>query len=167
MSTQPIISAIAAMDENYVIGYKNQLPWHLPADLHHFKTITSGHPILMGRKTFESIGRPLPNRVNIVMTRDTSYLAQGCIMVTSIQQALAVAKEGNQKEIFIIGGSEIYSQLLPHIQKIYLTVIHDQFEGDSFFPKIVKEEWIETENIQHPSDDENAFPFSFITLERK
>ena len=167
MTTQPIISAIAAMDENYVIGYKNQLPWYLPADLQHFKNITSGHPVLMGRKTFESIGKPLPNRTNIIMTRDASFRAEGCITVTSIQQALAVASKENKKEIFVIGGAQIYAQLLPYIQRIYLTVIHDQFEGDTFFPELVDGEWEEIENTPHMPDGDNAFAYSFITLERR
>src|SRR6188472_2703937 len=119
---KPILSAIVAMAENRVIGKNNQLPWHLPADLKHFKTITTGHPILMGRKTHESIGKPLPNRQNIILTRDSNYVAAGCTVVTSVKAALQKAES---PEVFIIGGAEIYRQLLPQVQRLYLTIVHD------------------------------------------
>src|SRR5437868_6783924 len=122
-ANQPIISAIVAMAENRVIGKNNQLPWRMPADLQHFKAITTGHPILMGRKTYESIGRPLPNRTNIIMTRDATYTAAGCEVVTSIDEALQRANDLHSHEIFIIGGAEIYHQLMPRIQRLYLTII--------------------------------------------
>ena len=109
--TPPIISAIVAMSENRVIGKNNQLPWRLSADLNHFKAITTGHPILMGRKTYESIGRPLPNRINIIITRDRSYKADGCVVVTSIEEAIQAGITTHSPEIFVIGGAEVYSQL--------------------------------------------------------
>src|SRR5262245_46555747 len=129
------ISAIVAMSENRVIGANNQLPWHLPADLAHFKAITTGHAIVMGRKTFESIGRPLPNRLNIILTRDPHYSANGCRVASSFPEALAIAG-ADVPEIFIIGGAEIYQQLLPHIDRLYITLIQHAFNGDTYFPEL-------------------------------
>ena len=165
-SAQPKISAILAMSENHVIGDDNQLPWHLPADLRHFKTITSGHPILMGRKTHESIGRPLPNRTNIVITRNHAYHADGCLVVKSIDEAIEEAKKLQQNEIFIIGGAEVYKQLLPHIECIYLTIVHEIFEGDAFFPELDMNEWKELSREFHDADDENDYDYSFVQMER-
>src|SRR3990167_904265 len=119
---KPTLSAIVAMAENRVIGLNNSIPWQLPADLKHFKTITSGHPIIMGRKTFNSIGRPLPNRTNIILTRDAAFTATDCITATEAPAVLALARELDQEEIFVIGGAEIYKQLLPHIQRLYVTI---------------------------------------------
>lgn len=163
---QPRLAAIAAMDENRVIGANNQLPWHLPADLQHFKALTTGHPILMGRKTYESIGRPLPNRLNIIMTRDTNYQAAGCEVVHSITAALVVAKEQQAKEIFIIGGAEIYQQLMPHTQRIYLTIVHHAFTGDTFFPAIDMSIWQEIQRERHEADTNNLYAYTFITLDK-
>lgn len=165
--SQPRLVAIAAMDENRVIGKDNQLPWRLPADLQHFKALTTGHPILMGRKTYESIGRPLPHRLNIVMTRDQNYSAAGCEVVTSVAAALTLATQQQSKEIFIIGGAEIYQQLLPEIERIYLTIVHHQFAGDVFFPALDQEEWRETVRERHEPDTQNAYAYSFLTLDRK
>lgn len=164
MTQKPILSAIAAMSENRVIGIENQLPWHLPADLKHFKTLTTGHPILMGRKTYESIGRPLPNRTNIIITRNADFTAPGCVVVTSIEDAITRAAEENAQEIFIIGGAEVYKQLLPHVQRIYLTIVHEQFAGDAFFPELDLKEWKEVERETHAADENNAYSYSFITL---
>lgn len=164
-TSHPILSAILAMSENRVIGRNNQLPWHLPADLKHFKTITTGHSILMGRKTYESIGRPLPNRTNIIITRNATLQIPGCLVVTSIEQALHYAKKEN-KEIFIIGGAEVYAQLLPMTDRIYLTLVHGQFTGDAFFPELNKKEWKEVDRVDHSADANNAYPYSFIRLER-
>lgn len=163
---RPLISAILAMGENRVIGKNNQLPWRLPADLKHFKAITSGHPILMGRKTYQSIGRPLPNRINIIMTRDAHFQAPGCTVVTSIDEAIVCASNNNSDEIFIIGGAEIYTQLMPVIDCIYLTVVHQTFDGDAFFPELATDEWKEVERTVHQADAENAYAYSFIRLER-
>ncbi len=141
-----IISAIAAIGENRELGKNNRLLWHIPEDLKRFKVLTLGHPIIMGRKTYESIGRPLPQRINIIITRNPDFKAQGCIVVGSIEEAIAKAKEHDQKEIFIIGGGEIYKQALPLIDKLYLTVVKGSFEADVFFPdysefsKIIKQE---------------------------
>lgn len=162
----PKISAIVAMSENRVIGDDNQLPWHLPADLKHFKTITSGHPILMGRKTFESIGRPLPNRTNIIITRNPSFQAPGCIVIQSIDDAVKRAEEAGSDEIFIIGGAEVYTQLLPNIERIYLTIVHDEFEGDTFFPELNPSEWVEVKSEVHDEDEDNDYSYSFVVMER-
>lgn len=160
------ISAIAAMSENRVIGDDNQLPWHLPADLKHFKALTSGHPILMGRKTYESIGRPLPNRSNIIISRNPDFKAEGCTVVKDIAAAVDCAQKQDSEEIFIIGGAEVYKQLLPEIDRIYLTIVHEDFEGDAYFPELDMSEWHESERVRHEADEINEFACSFIVLER-
>jgi len=166
-NSQPTsISAIVAMSENRVIGNGNHLPWHLPADLKHFKTLTTGHPILMGRKTYESIGRPLPNRTNIIMTRNTLFQAPGCMVVTSIDEALIHANDVGSNEIFVIGGAEIYKQLLSKITRIYMTVVHAKLDGDAFFPELNFSEWNEVEKLKHEADAENEYAYSFIMLEK-
>lgn len=162
----PTISAIVAMSDNRVIGKNNQLLWRLPADMKHFKTITTGHPVLMGRKTYESIGRPLPNRTNIILTRDGAYQAAGCKVVTTLDEALAEASSLTSDEIFIIGGAEIYRQLLPKIQRIYLTIVHHSFDGDASFPELNEWEWREISREKHEADGENGFGYSFVLLER-
>jgi dihydrofolate reductase len=163
---KPTLSAIVAMAENRVIGRNNQMPWHLPADLKHFKAITSGHPVLMGRKTFASIGKPLPNRTNIILTRDKQFSAQDCLTVSHPEAALSMATELDQEEIFVIGGAEIYRELLPHVQRLYLTIIHHQFEGDAFFPELNMSDWHEVSRERHSADDKNPFDYSFIVMER-
>lgn len=164
----PRISAIAAMDENRLIGVNNQLPWYIPADLKHFKTLTSGHPILMGRKTYESIGRPLPNRLNIILTTNPKFNAPGCVVVSSLEAGIDAAVEQKKEEIFIIGGSEVYNQLMERIQRLYLTIIHHQFEdGDAYFPKINPNEWNEIARESHKADEQNEFDYSFVTFDRK
>lgn len=162
----PKISAIAAMSENRVIGDDNQLPWHLPADLKHFKTLTTNHPILMGRKTYESIGRPLPNRSNIIITRNHAFHAPGCIVVRSIEEAIEHATSNHSDEIFIIGGAEVYKQLLPNIERIYLTIVHEIFEGDAFFPELNLAEWKENDRVLHEADENNDYDYSFIVLDK-
>jgi len=159
-----LISAIVAMSENRVIGFENRLPWHLPADLQYFKQVTQGKPILMGRKTHESIGRPLPNRENIILTRDKTFHAPGCTIVHSIESALANLP--NQSELIVIGGAELYRQTLPLIQRLYLTIIHQAFAGDAFFPEIDKAEWKEIKREDYLRDEKNAYDYSFLVLER-
>jgi dihydrofolate reductase len=159
------ISAICAMSENRVIGCNNKLPWHLPADLRHFKKLTLGKPILLGRKTYESIGRPLPDRCNVVITRDMDFKAPGCVVVNSIEHALdAVAYS---EEVFIVGGSLLYQQTLSLTQRLYVTIIHQDFEGDTFFPDTDPQEWKEIEHVNYSADAENPYPYSFIVLDRK
>ena len=160
------ISAIAAMSLNRVIGLNNQLPWHLPADLKHFKELTQGHPILMGRKTHESIGRPLPNRTNLILTRNDEYTASGCKVVASMEAAIAIAQKQSASELFIIGGSEIYKQLMPKVERLYLTIIHHTFEGDAFFPEIDESEWDEKSREDYQADEKNLYYYSFLMLER-
>jgi dihydrofolate reductase len=164
--SQPILSAIVAMSENRVIGKDNKLPWHLPADLKHFKEITTGHFIIMGRKTFESIGKPLPNRTNIVLSRQGHFQASGCHTVTSIEAAISQAQAAHEQEIFIIGGAEIYRQLLANIQRLYLTIVHCDMEGDAYFPTLDLNAWREISCERHEADEKNAYAYSFLTLER-
>ncbi len=152
------------MASNRVIGINNTLPWHLPADFKHFKSVTMGKPILMGRKTFESIGHPLPGRTNIIITNNRSYSAEGCFVVNSIDEALALTQEA--PEVMIIGGASFYQQALPIAQRIYLTIIHHSFEGDAYFVTLDDAEWCEIERIDCDTDDKNRYPYSFITLER-
>jgi dihydrofolate reductase len=158
------IAIVVAMAENRVIGRDNRLPWYLPADLRHFKQLTVGKPVLMGRKTHESIGRALPQRINIVITRDRSYRAPGCVVVYSIESALKAA-EGHE-EAMVIGGTDLYRQLLPTADRIYLTLVHAGFEGDARFPEINQGEWREVERIDCAPDEKNPWPYSFIRLER-
>lgn len=158
------ISIIVAMDANGVIGSDNELPWHLPADLQHFKKTTMGKPILMGRKTYESIGRPLPGRTNIVITRDSRYQAAGCVVVNSIDAAMEAA--GEQDEIMVIGGAEFYRQVLPHTNTIYLTRIHATFDGDTAFPELKDADWREVERSDQAADEKNPHDYSFIRLDR-
>lgn len=159
------ISIIAAVSQNNVIGIKNSLPWKLPADMKHFREITLGKPVIMGDKTFESIGRPLPKRINVVLSFNKNYNAPGCIVVHSVQEAMDVAKQEN-KEIMIIGGASIYKQFLPLANKMYLTFIHADFEGDTYFPEYNKNEWKEINRIDHQIDEKNSYPYSFVELEK-
>ena len=165
MNTQtPTTSAIVAMSENRVIGKDNQLPWRLPADLKYFKSLTTVHTIIMGRKTFESIGKPLPNRNNIICTRNPNYSAPGCIIAVSVQQALKSAAHDSQ--IFIVGGAEIYRLFMPMIERLHLTIVHHLFDGDAYFPEVEKKEWKEISRIKYDQDIENAYSFSVVTLEK-
>jgi dihydrofolate reductase len=158
------IAIIVAMAGNRVIGRDNRLPWHLPADLRHFKQLTLGKPILMGRRTHESIGRPLPDRTNIVISRDRNYTAPGCIVAHSLDSALQAAS--GHAELMVIGGTELYRQLLPRAARIYLTLVHAEFEGDAFFPALEADDWREVERSDHPADEKNCCPYSFVRLER-
>jgi dihydrofolate reductase len=157
------ISAVVAISENRAIGKDNKLLWYLPNDLKHFKTITSGHTVIMGRKTYESVGKPLPNRRNIIITRQDIAI-EGCEVVNSIKAALELCK--TEREVFIVGGAEIYKQSLHLTDRIYLTVVHKQFEGDSFFPEIKKTDWVQVSREDHQPDEKNSLPYSFITYER-
>lgn len=154
-----MINIIVAADENNVIGKDNDLIWHLPDDLRFFKQKTNGHPIIMGRRTFESVGRPLPNRTNIIITRSSDFKADGCVVVHSLDEALQVA---DQEEIFIVGGSDIYRQALPMAERVYLTRVHHRFEGDRHFPEL-GDEWLEIESVLHPKDEKHVHAFTFKT----
>ncbi len=160
-----IISIIAAMGNKQVIGIDNKLPWKLPADMKFFRTKTMGKPVIMGRKTYESIGKPLPGRTNIIITRDSGFHAQGCIVTHSLEEALQQAKTA--KEAMIIGGASLYKQALPLAQRFYLTKVHADFAGDSYFPEFDPQEWITTERTDHNSDEDNEYDYSFIVMDKK
>ena len=158
-----IVTIVVAIAENHAIGKDNKLLWYLPNDLKHFKTITTGHTVIMGRKTYESVGKPLPNRRNIIITRQNLTI-EGCEVVNSIEAALALCTLEN--EVFIVGGAEIYRQAMPLTNRIYLTIVHQEFEADTFFPTIVANEWKEVHREDHQPDNKNLIPYSFITFER-
>jgi len=159
-----IISIIVAKSKNNVIGIKNQLPWHLSDDLKHFKKITLNHPIIMGRKTYESIGRPLPQRTNIIITRNSDYQVDGSIVVSSLQKAIELASSKNEEEIFIIGGGELFKETISLANKIYLTEVDVILEGDAFFPSIDSSEWKEIKRLDFKKDSTNEYDFSIIEL---
>lgn len=158
-------SIIVAMSENNVVGKDNGLPWKLSADLKRLKEITMGHHIIMGRKTWESLGRPLPGRVNVVITNQKNYKAEGGVVVNSLEEALTISS--GDTEIFIFGGAEIFKKALPLVSKIYLTRVHAKIKGDAFFPDLNLFEWKETERHEHRADEKNQYDYTFITLERK
>jgi len=159
------ISLIVAMASNRVIGLDNQMPWHLSADLKKFKKITMGSVILMGRKTFESIGRPLPGRTNIIISRNPEYQQEGCLVFNSVEKALECCH--NEKEVFVIGGSALYEMLLPVADRLYLTEIKKEFFGDTFFPEMDTEYWFEMEREDIHDDPDAAFSYSFLKLEKR
>lgn len=158
-----IVSIVVAIAENYAIGKNNQLLWHMPADLKHFKQITTGHTVIMGRKTYQSVGKPLPNRRNIIVTRQDIRI-EGCEVVNSIGDALELCI--NEQEVFIVGGAEIYQLAMSKTDRIYLTIIHHSFDADTLFPEIDRMLWKETARQDYQPDEKNKFPYSFITLER-
>ena len=160
-----MVTIIAAAAENNALGKDNDLVWHLPDDFKRFKALTTGHHIIMGRKTFESFPKPLPNRVHIVVTRQEDYQKEGCITVNSIEKALALAKEDNQP--FIIGGGEIYRLGMPYTDKIELTRVHGEFEADTFFPEIDPEQWELTGSEHHSKDERHNYNFTYLTYIRK
>ncbi len=161
------ISAIVAIARNLAIGHNNQIPWYLPADLKYFKKVTTGHHVIMGRKSFESIGRPLPNRTNVVITRDPFFVATGCQVVHSLEEALAIADANGETEAFIIGGGEIYRKSWPYLDRLYLTEVAVEPEADVFFPKVDEKEWMELSQEVHPADEKNEFGYVFKVLERR
>jgi dihydrofolate reductase len=162
---QPMVSLIVAMAQNGVIGRDNTLPWRLPEDLRRFKAFTLGKTLLMGRKTFESIGRPLPGRANLVLTRDADWQADGVTVVHSVEEALAQAGSGS--ELVAIGGAEIYRLVLPFARRIYLTHVHADVPGDTYFPEFDPTQWADVECDPFPADEQHAYPMTFVTLERR
>ncbi|WBV51897.1 dihydrofolate reductase [Chryseobacterium gambrini] len=156
---------VVAMGEKNEIGFENQLLWHLPKDLKHFKEITSGHPVIMGRKTYESIGKPLPNRTNIVVSRKTDWFEEGILIVGSIKEAVKFAKKIDE-EVFIIGGGKIYEQTIDIVDKLEVTLVKADLEADTFFPKIDPKIWKKTDEICHEKDEKNQYDFCFQTFER-
>ena len=158
------ISLIVALSQNRAIGLDNHMPWHLSADLKRFKQITWGKPIIMGRRTHESIGRPLPGRKNIVLTSNRSYVAPGCAVVHSLEEAL---READAEEAMVIGGAALYQALLPKADRLYLTLIQREFPGDTFFPELDLNDWREVEREDVDADPDSGLSYSFIVLERK
>jgi dihydrofolate reductase len=172
---KPRLSALVAMARNRVIGRNNALPWRLPPDLKRFKTLTMGHPIIMGRKTFESIGRPLPGRICIIVTHQPGYAVKDAIVVNSIAEALEACSRNapeyvpesaaTDRENFVIGGAEIFRQALPMCDRLYITEIQRDFEGDVLFPEFNRDEWMEVSREAHV--DDNGLEYHFVTLDRK
>ncbi|BCO32800.1 dihydrofolate reductase [Thiohalobacter sp. COW1] len=160
-----IIAFVVAMDRNRLIGSRNGLPWHLPADLAHFKRVTLGKPIIMGRRTHESIGRALPGRQNIVVSRNPAYRAAGCDVVDSFDAALEAADAA--AEVMVIGGAELFALTLERAGRIYLTVIEHDFEGDTWLPEWDPTDWVEVSREAHAPDDRNPYPYRFVQLERR
>lgn len=158
-----MISLIAAMARNRVIGRDNAMPWHLPADLAHFKRVTLGKTIIMGRHTFESIGRALPGRKNIIISRQEGYRAEDCIVVNSVDAALDAA---DSDEVMIIGGGQLYADMLHRADRLYLTLIDAELDGDTYFPDYEVYDWREIERETHGPDEKNTYAYAFVTLER-
>jgi dihydrofolate reductase len=159
----PTVTLIVAAAAG-VIGRDNAMPWHLPADLAHFKLLTWGKPIVMGRKTFQAIGKPLPGRRNVVVTRDADWSAPGVTVAHSLDEALAVC--GDAPEVMVIGGAQLYAAALPRADRIHLTEVHAVIEGDTFFPELAPAEWREVARLEHAPDARNPHAMSFLTLER-
>lgn len=162
---RPLISAIVAAAENNAIGKDNQLLWHLPNDLRFFKRTTTGHPIIMGRKTYESVGKPLPNRRNIIVTRQAAYAAEGAEVVHSL--AAAIESCAGEPEVFVVGGAEIYKQAIPVVDRIYLTRVHTALPGDSFFPELDEQAWRLVSEDSHPADERHTYGYTFRVYERR
>ena len=160
-----ILSVIVAVARNGVIGRDNKLPWHLPADLKHFKEVTMGRPVVMGRKTFESIGRPLPGRKNIVVTRNRDFVANGCEVVSSLDAAIAMCADA--AEIFVIGGAQLYAEAIDRAARLYITRVEADIEGDTHLPSIAPAAWKIVSSEPRSPDERNALPMRFEVLERK
>lgn len=165
------ISLIWAMAENRTIGRNNKLPWHLPNDLKYFKQLTTGKAVIMGRKTYESIGRPLPNRTNIVITRDADYTAEGVNVVTSLDQAIELAEASSlvnaSDEVIVMGGAEIYNLCLPRADRLYITFVHAEVHGDAFFPEFDLSQFTEIGRESFSADDANPYNYSFAVFDKK
>lgn len=162
------LSAIVAIDKNGVIGKDYDIPWHLPADLKYFKRRTLNHHIIMGRKTFESIGRPLPKRTNIIVTRNPFFVVSNCLVAGSLQEAIDLARNNGEDEAFIIGGGTIYKQAMPLIDRLYLTEVDTVVEdGEVFFPEVDPAIWAESSSELHQPDEKNPHAYTFKVLERK
>jgi dihydrofolate reductase len=154
------------MDETRGIGVEGRLPWHLPADLKRFKSLTMGHHLIMGRKTFASIGRPLPGRTTIIVTRDQSFQPEGCLVAHSLETALEFARLDLEDDVFVIGGAEIFVQAIELADRIYLTQVHSRLPADVYFPEFAAADWQETDSEYHPADEKNRYPFTYKTLAR-
>lgn len=161
-----IVSLIVAMDRSGGIGKDNQVPWHLSDDLKRFKTLTMGHHIIMGRKTYESIGKNLPGRVSVVITRKPDFFEEGALVANSFEEALQLAHDAGENEAFIIGGGQIYGLALPLADRIYLTQVDTQAECDVFFPEFDLDQWVHTQTTFHEADDRNQYSYTIKTLEK-
>ena len=161
-----IISLLVAASENNVIGKNNKLPWYLPTDMKYFKNISWAMPVIMGRKTFESLGKPLDGRTNIVITRNPGWKYDGVLVVHGLEDAIKIAEDREVKEVFIIGGAEVFKTSLPDANRVYLTRVHEKFEGDAFFP-ILDSSWQLVRSHESPPDEKNAYPLSFQVWERR
>ncbi|WP_045855974.1 dihydrofolate reductase [Teredinibacter purpureus] len=172
MNKEPFIdlAIVVAVARNGTIGRDNDLPWRLPKDLQHFKRTTMGFPIVMGRNTFDSIGKPLPGRTNIVVTRQQGWSAEGVAVTHSLEQAITVGREkaaaSGVNTVMVIGGADFYRQVLPQVATLFLTEVHADIEGDVHFPPIDKEQWVEQARENHEADGVNPYPYSFVTLKR-
>lgn len=158
------LAIIVAMDKQNLIGKNNDLPWKLSADLQYFRKVTMGKPLIMGRNTHESIGRPLPGRKNIIVSTNKDYQAEGCFVVQSLEQAFIACEDA--EEAMVMGGASLYEQLLPQADKLYLTHVNAELEGDTWFPKWEKSHWQEISREDHPADEKNQYPYSFVVYER-
>ncbi len=161
-----IVSIIAAMDRNRGIGIDNQLPWRLSADLKRFRELTMGHHIIVGRKTFESIGKPLPGRQMIIVTRDKNYRAESCDVAHSVEEAIELARDRGESEVFICGGAEVYDRAIGSADRMYLTFVDAEVAADRFFPEFDESEWSEQESIYQPANDRNQHPLTFKLMTR-
>ncbi len=159
------LAIIVATDKAGLIGKDNDLPWKLSADLQYFRRVTMGKPIIMGRKTYESIGRPLPGRKNIIISSNKHYEAEGCDVCHSVEQAVAAC--GDVEEAMVMGGASLYKVFLPYANKLYLTLVDALLEGDTWFPEWDRNDWSEISRQDHPADDKNEYPYSFIVYQRK
>lgn len=164
MKPLPNLSIIAALADSGVIGRNNRLPWRMPADLAHFKRLTLGKPIIMGRRTWESLPGLLPHRTHIIVTRNLDYQAQGGFVAHTLAEAIEFAADA--EEILVVGGADLYAQAIPLASRMYLTFIHQHIEGDTCFPDFERDEWHEVARERHEADDRNPFPYSFVTLVR-
>jgi dihydrofolate reductase len=162
-----ITALVVAVAENGVIGRDGGLPWSLPADLKHFRTLTTGHHVVMGRKTHASIGRPLPDRTNLVLTRHPDQVAEGCRAVATLDDALRLARDAGESTCFVIGGAGVYAQALPQAQRIYLTEVRAAIDGDVRFPELDRAQWIEATREPRPADERNPYALAFTVLERR
>ena len=163
-----MVALVVAVAENGIIGHKGQMPWgRMPADLRHFKQLTLGHPVVMGRKTFDSIGKALPGRANIIVTRQPGWAAPGCEVVASVLGGLERAQALGDETICVIGGGEIYREALPAVDVVYLTEIHHSFAGDASFPSLSPTDWREETRERHEADEQHAYAYSFVTLRRR
>jgi len=162
-----IISAIVAASKNWVIGKNNEIPWYIPNDLRYFRRMTLGHHIILGRKNYESIGKPLPKRTNLIVTRDTNFEAPGCLVVHSVEEAIAIAKKNKEEELMICGGGQIYAQTMPLVEKLYFTEIEAVVDGDVYFPEIDESEWDLISTERNQADDRHEYGYNFMIYERK